>query len=258
MLKANPKKRKQIKDLQTNLDVINPIESKKILGGEWYDGRWTEAGSDGNGGMLLTFHNGGSDGSWADGAGTFGGAFDPFDTQYSDEGEDRYDTGGGGQYSDGDPIMLQNLPTSVPKQSFVGSCVPTNASFVASFFGSNQTPEFMMHEYALKNNLNMIQEANALVYGLGVDQQVAFLLQQFNMTGVQSIEGITNAIDNNHIVMSATIDNYGNGHEVTIVGYDNTTSQFTIANTATGAYEQINYGDISLSIQSWEITGVKP
>ena len=37
-------KRKQIKDLQTDLEVINPIESKKVLGGEWYDGYYTDGG----------------------------------------------------------------------------------------------------------------------------------------------------------------------------------------------------------------------
>ncbi|WP_197488926.1 C39 family peptidase [Flavobacterium succinicans] len=245
--------------MQTVLEVINPIESKKILGGDWYTDRWADGRSDGNGGMILTFHNG-NDGSWASGAGTFGGTYDPFyDGSYTSDwynyGNDN--TGGGGD-NGSNPIILQNLPASVPKQFFPGACVPTSASFVASFFGSSQTPEFMMHEYGLKNNMTPLQEALALNNGLGHDQQVAFLLQQFYMTGVQSISQMTNAIDNKHIVMAATIDNNGNGHEVTIVGYDNATSEFTIANTATGAYEQINYADISLSIQSWEITGVKP
>lgn len=37
MISTMRKSRKQIDDLKMNLEVINPIESKILLGGEWYD-----------------------------------------------------------------------------------------------------------------------------------------------------------------------------------------------------------------------------
>ena len=107
MLKSMQKKRKQIKDLQTDLEVINPIESKKILGGDWYTDRWADGRSDGNGGMILTFHEG-SGGNWASGAGTFGGTYDPFyDGSYTSDWYNygNQEAGGGGGYNGQDQIQ---------------------------------------------------------------------------------------------------------------------------------------------------------
>ena len=129
---------------------------------------------------------------------------------------------------------------------------------MAGYLGSPQTPEFMMHEYGLTHNLNAGQETYYLLAGLGVDQQVSFLMQQFNMTGVNTIAEMTSALDNNHPVLATTIAQNGNSHQVTIVGYDNVTSVFTVADTVSGTYITLLYSEISLSILSWEVTGVKP
>ncbi|WP_306352755.1 C39 family peptidase [Flavobacterium sp. '19STA2R22 D10 B1'] len=154
--------------------------------------------------------------------------------------------------------LLQNLPTTVPKQEYGGACVPTSASFVASYFGSTQSPEFMMNEYAVAHNMNQLQEAVALFDGLGHDQQVSFLIQQFNMSGVNTIEQMTSAIDNGYPVLTTIVDeNSIPYHEVTIVGYNSVTNQFTIANTVPGSYQIIPYTNVDLSLQSWQITGVK-
>ncbi|MEO8240045.1 MAG: C39 family peptidase [Flavobacterium sp.] len=244
MIATKKKVRKQIDELQMDLEIINPIESKTILAGGWYDNGY---------GITITYGGGSSGGDyWYDSSGG------SYASDWNNIDGNNGSGGGGGSDSAYVEVLLSNLPQYCPVQAYNGACVQTSASFVASLFGSIQSTEFMMHEYAVKNNMSQIQEVNALFQGLGHDQQVAFLLQQFNMTGVSTISEMTNAIDKGHPVMGVIMSGANSGHEVTIVGYDNATQNFTIANTLYGGYSYASYTDINTNIQSWEITGVKP
>jgi hypothetical protein len=86
MIGTMKQKRKQISDLAMDLEVINPIESKTVLGGDWYNSWW-----DNGDGMTIEF---GGSGGWYD---PFGGAVDYSDDSYgnANQGWD-YGSGGGG------------------------------------------------------------------------------------------------------------------------------------------------------------------
>ncbi|WP_347053574.1 C39 family peptidase [Flavobacterium olei] len=267
MVKTNKKLRNEINDL--DLEIIDPIESKTILGGYLYDenpgGGWSGDGSSSsppNGGYYnngdgITIIGHGSGGSNSGSYGDWGssGWGQDHSSQW-DYGNGQNQGGGGGDYSYVD-TTLPNLPQYPPVQQYKGACVMTSASFVASLFGSVQSPEFMMSEYGSKNNMNQMQHTLALFNGLGHDQQVAFLLQQFNMTGLSTVTEMTAAIDRGHPVMGVIMVGQNTGHEVTIVGYDYSTGNFTIADTIYGGYSYVGFNAINTSMQSWEITGVK-
>lgn len=247
MIITKKKIRKQIADLSMDLEIINPIESKKILAGGWYDNGY---------GITITHGGGGGSspgGYWYDSSG--GGYADDWNNIDGNYGNGN--GGGGGSTDSYVQVLLPNLPQYCPVQSYKGSCVPTSASFVASLFASVQSPEFMMNEFGLKNNMNEFQQGVAMLTGLGHERQVSFLLQQFHMTGVSTISQITSAIDKEHPVMAVIMVGDNAGHEVTIVGYDDATQNFLIANTLYGGYSYAEYTDINTNIQSWEITGVK-
>ncbi len=283
MIRTMKQTTKTMSNLSLDIEIVNPIESKSLFGGcdycnngysqatGWrcmmnYGGSQSEG--DGYGSDIASnigyydsnnhTLNGGYASDWNNYGGDNGGGGSDSGNTYDNSWVDNNGDG----INDGDqliPVILPNLPASVAIQAQPGSCVPTNASFLASYFGSPQSPEFMMHEFGLTQNWNANQEEYYLYDGLGVDLQVAFLLQQFNMTGVNTIVEMTNAIDNGHPVMAATIDaNGSDGHQVTIVGYDSATTIFTAYDSVTGTYAEYLYSEISLAILSWEITGVKP
>lgn len=85
MLKAKTENRKQIKDLRTDLEVINPIETKTILGGDWYDGAI----------VYNNYHNQGGYDSW--GSSSWGSDWDNNDPYHEGlgGGEPNQDSGGG-------------------------------------------------------------------------------------------------------------------------------------------------------------------
>ena len=256
-------KRKEIKDLQTDLEVINPIESKKILGGDWYTDRWADGRSDGNGGMVLTFHEG-SGGNWASGAGTFGGTYDPFyDGSYTSDwynyGNDN--TGGGG---DSGQDGLPNLPTTVEKQlGSMGACVSYAMAFMSSYLGRSITGANMALQNALKLNLSM---GTTMIAGLTIAEASQAIQSYFFTTTLTSTAQIINAVETNqHGVLTNVYvtDSNGNnipnlGHEVVIVDYDPATGTFTAADSTTGAYETYYSNQINLGGGIYEITGVKP
>ncbi len=266
LLATRKKPLKKISEITFDLEIINPIESKNLFGG--CDYKW-DCGCNDN----LWWHNP-NPSSLFDGPGGFigfsssgnsgdsGGGYSGNDWQQYDHNDNSnpYDTNNDG-IDDADqnyiPVELKNLPTTVPQQ-IGNTCVATNASFVASLFGTIQSPDFMIVEYITANNFTAAQQLLIYQNGVGQDTQVAFFLLQFNMTGINTIAEMTNAIDNQHPVLAATIDAQGNGHEVTIVGYDNATTKFKAYDSVTGTYAQYLFTDISLAILSWEVTGVKP
>jgi hypothetical protein len=81
MLKTKQKVRKQISDLKMDVEIVNPIESKTIMGGDWYDHDlgWLN--------ITITGGGGGTD------FGTFWGNYNDGST-WGNQGGDYY--GGGG------------------------------------------------------------------------------------------------------------------------------------------------------------------
>ena len=107
MLKMKQRNRKEISDLTMDLEVINPIESKTLLGGEWYD-----TPDPLNGGWLNNVNVGGGSSSGG-GYDTWGGIVD-YSSDWNNYGGDAGGGGGGG----GDTILTvddypgENLTTA--------------------------------------------------------------------------------------------------------------------------------------------------
>lgn len=250
MLKTKQRSRKQIKDLQTDLEVINPIESKTILGGDWYDM---------DGGWIDTVYIGGGSsggGGWYD---PFGGYGDPWGDTQGGYGWD-YGGGGGGSGQDG----LPNLPTNVEQQlGSMGACVSYAMAFMSSYLGHSITGANMALHNAQALNLNL---TTTMVTGLTIAQATQAIQSYFNTTTLTTTAQIINAVETNqHGVLTNVYvtDSNGNnipnlGHEVVIVDYDPGTGTFTAADSTTGAYETYNSNQINLGGGVYEITGVKP
>jgi hypothetical protein len=91
MISTMKQKKKQISDLKMDLEVINPIESKTVLGGDWYNTWW-----DNGDGMTIVFGNDGGSGgfNWD----PYGNSNDPGSWDHGDGS-----SGGGGGNNDLSP-----------------------------------------------------------------------------------------------------------------------------------------------------------
>jgi hypothetical protein len=250
MLKTKQKRRKQIKDLQTDFEVINPIESKKVLGGDWYNG-WDSWYYDQDG---ITFTYGGND-DWN---------MDPYGN-YNDPGtwgEDYGSSGGGGDNYGQDGIP--NLPTTVEQQlGSMGACVSYAMAYMSSYLGHTITGANMALQNAQSLNLSV---ATTMINGLTITQATQAIQSYFFTTTLTTTAQIINAVETNqHGVLTNVYvtDSNGNnipnlGHEVVIVDYNPGTNTFIAADSSTGAYETYNANQINLGGGIHEITGVKP
>lgn len=236
MLKTKQRSRKQIKDLQTDLEVINPIESKTILGGDWYnDDMW--------GGWLDEVVIGGGSsggGGWYD---PWGGYGDPWgDTQ----GGYGWDYGGGGSGSYTGP---GNLPSTVEQQlGSMGACVSYAMAFMSTVLGHSITGANMALHNAQALNLSIM---TTITTGLTPAQATQAIQSYFNTTALTSNAQIITALDSGHGVLA----NY-NGHEVAIVNHSGT--NYTVADSNTGTYHDISQSQIDLGNGVYEIISVKP
>lgn len=249
MLKTKQRSRKQIKDLLTDLEVINPIESKTILGGDWYDNDfWIQE-------VVIIGESGGG---WYD---PFGGWGDPWGDNIGGHGWDYGGSSGdGGSGQNGIP----NLPSTVEQQlGSMGACVSYAMAFMSSYLGHSITGANMAVQIAQALNLSI---GTTFTTGLTPAQATQAIQSYFNTTTLTTTEQIINAVETNQNGVLANVyvtDASGNnipnlGHEVVIVDYDPGTGTFTAADSTTGAYETYNSNQINLGGGIYEITGVKP
>lgn len=271
-------KKLNLKELELKLPKIDENYSKILLGGDSYGGE----GEYGDRNDLQS--------------GPTGPLYDPGDFQIKppmdydnshdlDVSVDGYNDFDGANDLDGGPndntdhnnnnqpqeIKLNNLPAEVPHQVGNGSCVSTSAEFVFSALGQTQTEAQLIHEWAAANGMNAGQEAMFILYGLNPAEQENFINFQFNTQLATNVTDITQAIDNGRPVMIS----YNTGqvdpatgeqiyHQVTVVGYDNATGQFVVADTQgylTGdadGYININQSQVDFNFNQYIILGIKP
>lgn len=256
MIGTKIKIRKQIDDLQKELEIINPLESKTILGGEWYDGYPTY-----NGGMLGGVTVGGSSGGggggyWYDSS---GGSYSS-DWNNIDGNNGNGGGGGGGAGYDGVP----NLPSTVEQQlGSMGACVSYAMSFVSGVLGHQLNGATMALHNAQTLNTSV---QNTISTGLTISEASQAIQSYFFTTALTNTTQVINALEvGQHPVLANVVvyDNQHNviqglGHEVALVDYDPSTGLFTAADSNTGTYINYTANDINLNAGVYQINGVKP
>jgi hypothetical protein len=233
MLKTKQRSRKQISDLKMDLEVINPIESKKVLGGDWYD-TW-DCGM--LGGVGISYGGGG--GSYD----PWGGFGDSWGDTQGGYGWDYNGGGGGGSYTG-----PGNLPSTVEQQlGSMGACVSYAMAFMSTVLGHSITGANMAVHNAQTLNLNIM---TTITTGLTPAQATQAIQSYFNTTALTTNTQIITALDNGHGVLA----NYS-GHEVAIVNHSGT--NYTVADSNTGTYHNISQSQIDLGNGVYEIISVK-
>jgi hypothetical protein len=251
MIATRKQTRKQINDLKMDLEIINPIESKTLLGGDWYNELDT----------VYVYSHG-----WASGAGTFGGTYDPFYDGSNTSDWYNYDEnyGGSGGDSGGNGVYgLPNLPSTVEQQlGSMGACVSYAMSFMSSYLGHAITGANMALHNAKNLNLSV---TTTMVTGLSIAESTQAIQSYFNTTTLTTTAQIINAVETNQHGVLVNVFNYDakgqilpGGHEVAIVDYDPATGTFLAADSNTGGYQQYYQNQINLSGGVYEIIGVKP
>jgi hypothetical protein len=237
MISTMKQKRKQISDLAMDLEVINPIESKTFLGGDWYNG-WDSWYYDDGG---ITFTYGGDGGGYYD---PFGGNGDYTDgSSWGNQGGDSGGGGGGAYYGPG------NLPSTVEQQlGSMGACVSYAMSFMSGVLGHQITGPMMAVHNAGVLNLNI---STTISTGLTPAQATTAITSYFNTNTVTTTAQVNAALDAGHGVLG----NY-NGHEVAIVNHNGT--NYTVADSNTGTYHDIQQSQIDFNNGVYEILSVKP
>ncbi|POR21772.1 hypothetical protein BWK58_11910 [Flavobacterium columnare] len=184
-----------------DLEIINPIESKKILGGDWYnDPTWDL-------GQLREVYVGGSSsgGGWYD---PFGGWGDPWSNNSGS-----YDYGSGGGSNDGGPGegKLPSPPNHICTQLNQGTTCATMAlSYVANYLGGTGLTSSDFAEMVGNDYLSMLigmpnPMTNVFSDGLSGAQISTIMSNVFQST---IIDGSTNSLVTNLNSGHPTFSNY--------------------------------------------------
>ncbi|WP_374505772.1 hypothetical protein [Flavobacterium sp.] len=211
MLLTKQKNRKQIDSLKMDLEIINPIESKKVLGGDWYFEDppagyiWEQSAYAWN-----NYHadQGGQDyGGWWDDA--LGG-------NYNDPGS--WDNNGGGGSPDGSPNPT--FPDHICKQQLSSSmdCTPIVMSYVANYFGATgltssdfaemvgQNYQFMSAGYGGFSDADINTVLSSVFQSTTIDNSLSSIAAQVN-SGNPIIAGFDNPNGTSHEVVITNVEN---------------------------------------------------
>jgi len=284
-------KKLNLEELSLELPKIESKETRFLLGGSDYDvaiNHWWNAGGSSQGdGQQDQQTDPDPDQGQGQGQGTEGG--DPDNqgdnqtdqdqdqnqdqNQDQDQDQDQVDQNGqngqdGQDQQQGAPVQLPNLPATVPQQILDTGCVPTSAEFVNSVFGGTDTENDLLQSWAQQTGLTGGDLFLAMQNGLTPAQQDSFITTMFQTDQANTIADITTAIDDGHPVMvsydTGQVDSSGNPiyHQVTVVGYDQGTNQFVVADTqSTGdadGYVNIDQSAVDFNFNQYIITGINP
>lgn len=238
--------RKQIADLSMDLEIINPIESKTILAGGWYDNGY---------GITITYGGGSSGGDYS-----YDSSGGSYSSDWNNIDGSNGNGGGGGAEYDGVP----NLPSTVEQQlGSMGACVSYAMSFVSGVLGHQLNGATMALHNAQTLNISV---QTTMTTGLSTSEASQAIQSYFFTTALTNTAQIVNALEvGQHAVLANVVvyDNQHNviqglGHEVALVDYDASTGLFTAADSNTGTYMNYTANDINLNTGVYQINGVKP
>jgi Peptidase_C39 like family len=221
MLKTNQKVRKQISDLKMDVEIVNPIESKTIMGGDWYDHDlgWLN--------ITITGGGGGTD------FGTFWGNYNDGST-WGNQGGDY--SGGGGP---GEPI--QTYPDHICKQpANSATCATIALSYVANYFGATGLTSSDFAEVVGQNY-------DAMHYGIGglTGPNISTIMTNFFQSTQISTYGeiASNVNSGTPVLATINVGTSGNiiiGHEVVITSLNTSTGEMTYMDSMVGASVNTN------------------
>ena len=239
MLRTKQRSRRQISDLKMDLEIINPIESKTLLGGEWYNGQLDTVYVWGSG-YQYTY---GGDYQLSSGMYDYGGDWNNYGGDYG---------GGGGGYGDG---QTTEFPDHICKQeSYGATCATIALSYVANYFGATGLTASDFAEMSGQNY-------DAMHYGIGGLTGANISTIMNNVFQSTIIDGSTASIESNLNVgnpILATID-YGSGvrHEVVITGFDAYAGTVSFMDSISGGLETKNINSVAFTNQLYAVTGVQ-
>ena len=242
MLLTKQKNRKQIDSLKMDLEIINPIESKKVLGGDWYNDP-DPKGYDWMQPVYVYYDYGG----WWD---------NNLPDNYNDPG-----SWGGGDYTGGSPDGSPDptFPDHICVQLDNGTtCAPMSLSYVANYYGATGLTSSDFAEMAGKNYNSMLM---GFEEGLDNNQIQHIMSTVFQSTQINTYADIASNA-NNGIPILATIDQgSGIGHEVVITGLNMSNGDITYMDSMSGAREVRNLfnsaNPISFIGSMYAVTGVQ-
>lgn len=224
-----------------DLEVLNPIETKKIVGGNWYDYHDIPE-------VVIPWDGGGGGDPW-------GGWQDP-----SHGGNDYPDYGGGSGSSSGGPGQgaLPSAPTHICQQA-AGSatCATMALNYVANYFGGTGLSSSDFAEFAGQNFYAMLGGAG----GLSSSQMQAAVNTFFQNTIIDGSNGnnIANELNAGHPILGTIDQGGGIGHEVVIVGFDATAGTITYMDSIAGGVQTSNIsgaGSVSFTGSLFAISGL--
>jgi hypothetical protein len=248
MLKTKQRKRKQISDLKMDLEIINPIESKTILGGDLYDplgydwepSAWAWNGYRNPYEWIPVDYGGNGDGSGS-GSGSGGGS-----------------GGSGGGGGGGDDTFYYpdpEFPDHICQQpANSATCATIALSYVANYFGATGLTSSDFAEMAGQNY-------DAMHYGIGGltgDNLSTIMTNVFQST---IIDGSTASIESNlrsgNPILATIVYNNGGGHEVVITEFDAYAGKVSFMDSISGTKVVSNISDVSFTSQLYAVTGIQ-
>jgi len=239
MIATRKQTRRKISDLKMDFEVMNPIESKKVLGGDWYndwDLGWLNE-------VVIT---GGGGGGW----------YDPFGVNYNDgsswgdQGGGYY--GGGGGNPDNGPTFPDHICTQLNQGT---TCATMALSYVANYFGATGLTSSDFAEMTGHNYMSMMV---GLQDGLTGAQLSTIMSTIFNST---TIDGSTASMESNlnsgNPILATINQGGGIGHEVVIVGFDANVGTVSYMDSLVGSLVTSNVNTVNFIGSLYAVTGVQ-
>ncbi|CAH0295517.1 papain-like cysteine protease family protein [Chryseobacterium sp. Bi04] len=221
-----------------DLEVLNPIETKKIIGGNWYD--YTNIGE-----VVIPWDGGGGGG--------YDGGYDP-----THGGNDYPDYGGGGSGSNsGGPGQgsLPSAPTHICQQ-LAGSatCATMALNYVANYFGGTGLTSSDFAEFTGQNFFAMLGGAG----GLSSSQLQTAVNTFFQNTIIDGSNGntIANELNGGHPILGTIDQGGGVGHEVVITNFDASAGTVTYMDSIQGGPKTSSLSTVSFTGPLFAISGL--
>lgn len=224
-----------------DLEVLNPIETKKVLGGGWNDYDYHEIDE-----VIIWGGGGGYDGG--------GWGYDP-----SHGGNDYPDYGGGGSDNSGGPGdgSLPSPPTHICTQGdFSKTCATMALSYVANYFGGTGLTS---SDFAEMSGIQYTGMLTGMAEGLNNSQLQSIMGSIFQSTIIDGTNGntIANELNSGHPILGSIDQGGGIGHEVVITGFNSSAGTITYMDSLVGGAVTASVSSVSFVGSLFAVSGLQ-
>ncbi|WP_042723339.1 C39 family peptidase [Flavobacterium sp. B17] len=220
-----------------DLEVLNPIETKKIVGGNWYDYTYHDIPE-----VVIPWDGGGGGDPW-------GGWYDP-----SHGGNDYPDYGGGNGGSSN--TGSDDFPDHICKQGInANTCAANALSYAAGHFGVPGLTASDFAEMVGKDFNNMAYNNGP---GLTAGEMGDIVMNVFdnNIIGMEISDIITATNSGNPVIGIIGNPSGNDGHVVVIVGAE-VNGTISFMDSMTGSMTTANLSNVNFIGNFVQLTGVK-